>query len=97
MHCRTYEPWHPFFSKNPAYYSEKFNAAGLTYELGVAIFESRLVWLRGPKPASNHDITVFQQELIDKIPDGKHVVSDKGYWGEPNTISTPNAHDPDEL
>ena len=88
---------HPLLAKNPAYYSHKSNQAGLTYEIGVSIYANALVWLKGPKPASTHDITVFREELKNKIPDGKRVVGDNGYRGEPNTISTPNVHDPAEL
>ena len=59
MHCTTNEPIHPTFAKNPEYYSHKNNQAGVTYELGVSVYENKLVWIKGPKPASKHDITVF--------------------------------------
>lgn len=31
--------------------------------------------------------------LLDSIPDGRKVIGDKGYRGEPDKISTPNLHD----
>ena len=53
VHCRIYEP-----RKNPStkWYSHKCNGASLTYELAVALHSNRLVWIRGPSPASQHDI-----------------------------------------
>jgi hypothetical protein len=85
-------------SKNPAYYSHKFNQAGLNYELGISIYDKKLVWMNGPFPASRNDISIFRTEgLKDKIPVGKLVVGDKGYRGEPAIISTPNSHDSVEV
>ena len=85
-------------SKDPKYYSHKFNEAGLNYELGISIFENMLVWLNGPFEAGSPDITVFRTKgLKDKMPKGKKAIGDKGYRGEKRMISTPNAHDPEEL
>jgi hypothetical protein len=53
--------------------------------------------MKGPKPASTHDITIYREELKNKIPAGKRAIGDKGYRGEPNTISTPSSRDPEEL
>jgi hypothetical protein len=86
VHCKIHEPKHPYYSKNPEFYSHKFNQAGLTYELGIHVYENKLVWLKGPKPASTHDITVFREELKDKVPALKRVIGDNGYRGEPNSI-----------
>ena len=97
VHCGVGEPFHPLFSKNPAYYSHKNNQAGLGYELGVSVYENALVWLKGPSPAGKHDITTFREELKGKIPSGKRVIGDNGYKGESNVISTPNSHDPEAL
>lgn len=92
VHCRCYEPWHPLHSKNPEYYSHKFHQAGLTYELGIAVYESKLVWINGPFPAGQNDITVYRKALKAKIPDGKKVIGDRGYRGEKATIRLPNSH-----
>ena len=62
MHCRVNEPRDPILSKNPKYYSHKFKQSALNYELAVSVFESKLVWIRGPFPASKHDITIFKEE-----------------------------------
>ncbi len=50
------EPKHPTMSKNPAFYSHKFGSAGLNYELGISVFENKLVWMNGPFKAGKPDI-----------------------------------------
>ena len=94
VHCCIYEPRRDPSSK---WFSHKSNGAGLTYELGIAIRSNRLVWIAGPFPTSQHDITTFRGEkqnepkdqnaLIYKIPDGKRAIGDSGYKGEPGKIS----------
>lgn len=97
VHCQINEPIHPVYSKNPAYYSHKFNNPALTYELGVHIFENKLVWISERSPASTHDITVYRSNLKGKIPAGKRVIADNAYRKESNTVSAPNSQDADEL
>jgi hypothetical protein len=75
-----------------AHYSHKFNGAGVSYELGIAIYSSRLVWISGPFPASRHDLTIFRggkpneprdpNALISKIPQGKKGIGDSAYTAE---------------
>jgi hypothetical protein len=97
-HCHISEPQDENFSKNPQYYSHKFHKAALNYEIGLSIYENRLVWVNGPKPAGTwNDIKMFRDNLKMMIPGGKRVVGDRGYQGEPNIISTPNTHEPQEL
>jgi hypothetical protein len=74
------------------HYSHKFNGAGVSYELGIAIYSSRLVWIAGPFPASSHDLTIFRggkpnepkdpNALIFKIPQGKKGIGDSAYSAE---------------
>jgi len=98
IHCRIEEPMHPTKSKDKSYYSHKFNQAGLAYELGIAAYENRLVWVNGPFRASRHDVTILRRcGLKDKIPEGHKVIGDNGYVGEKLVVSTPNAHDPLEV
>jgi len=96
VHCRVNEPSNPRYSKNPEFYSHKFKHSALDYEIGLSIFENKVVWINGPFPASMHDITVFRSKLKSMIPDGKKVIADNGYNGE-QCISAPNSHDPPEL
>ena len=54
--------------------------------------------MNGPFKASRHDITIFRRGgLQDMVPEGNRIIGDRGYIGEPNLISTPNAHDPAAL
>jgi DDE superfamily endonuclease len=88
VHCRIQE-----VRKEPGakWYSHKSNGPGLSYELGIAIKSNRLVWINGPFPASQHDITIFRGNdtpgLIDQIPNGKRAIGDSGYRGEPSKVA----------
>lgn len=84
-------------SFNRQYFSHKFHSAGLSYELGISVFTNQVVWTNGPFPAGTADITIYRKGLKDKIPEGKRVIGDAGYRGEPKTISVPNQFDSKEL
>jgi SRSO17 transposase len=92
MHCRINEPR---TQPSVGWYSKKYNKAGLSYELGIAIRENKLVWINGPFPVGQNDLTIYRKPdgLKDKIPQGKKVVGDESYRAEPNTISTRNPFD----
>lgn len=96
VHCRIFEPR---IEPSTKWYSKKFNKAGLTYELGIAIFHDQLVWINGPFPAGENDMLVFRKDggLMSIIPKGKLVVADEGYRGEPNVCSTRNTFDDDDV
>ena len=107
VHCQIEEPKHPTLSKNPAFWSHKYNAAGLGYEIGIAIFEKKVVWLKGPFRAGKPDISVFKNGeddededevgLYDKIPPGHKGIADKGYPGCWDKLSKSNSHDSDAV
>lgn len=97
VHARRNEVTHFKWSKNPKYYSHKFKTAAVNYEIAIHLFESRVVHIRGPTPASKPDITIFRQELLGKIPDGHLAIGDKGYLGESEKLMTPNSHDSAEV
>lgn len=67
-HCPIQEPTKGHkYSKNPRYYSHKFNSAGLAYEVAVFIFTNNIVWINGPFPAGLGDDTIFAEKgLKDK-------------------------------
>jgi hypothetical protein len=100
VHCRIQE-----VRKEPSakWFDHKSHGAGVAYELGIAIRSGMLVWIKGPFPASTHDITMFRDEanpdhsLKEKIPTGKRGVGDSGYCGEPHKISTTRAGDTAEV
>lgn len=97
-HCRVFEPKHPTKSKNPEYYSHKFHQAGVNYEIGLSLFTSHVVWVKGPIPAGQNDMKIFREQgLMNAIPPGKLITGDRGYRGLPNLISTTNPRDPKEL
>ncbi|KAL3914673.1 MAG: hypothetical protein SGARI_000002 [Bacillariaceae sp.] len=97
VHFRINEPTHPDYNKNTKFYSHKFKTSALNYEIGIHLFESRVVHFRGPYRAALHDITIFREELVDKIPDGHFCIGDKGYIGEPEKVMGPNSHDTPEV
>jgi hypothetical protein len=69
------------------WYSHKFNAPGLNYELAVCIRENRICWTSGPYPASMHDITIYRKHLMGMVPQGRRGLGDSGYAGEPDTLT----------
>ena len=95
IHCWINEPSHPEWSQDPAYYSHKYNKAGLDYELGISLVDNRLLWMVGPFPAGTNGITVFREKgLLEELKKRKQsAIGDKGYNGEPEHCSTFNAHD----
>jgi hypothetical protein len=96
VHCRIHEPR---TQPSSGWYSKKFNKAGLTYELGVAVFHNNIVWVNGPFPAGQNDMRMFRKPggLMSKIPDGCRAIGDEGYRGQPNKVSTKNDFNSDEL
>ena len=95
-HCPIKEP-QPF---NTKWSSHKFGGSpAVNYEIGLQIDQSKLLWVNGPYPAGEfNDIQTFRTKgLKDKIPVGKRLIGDKGYKGEPDSISTQNDLDPREI
>jgi DDE superfamily endonuclease len=80
-HCRVQEPKDESLPMNKKWYSHKFNKAALNYELGLSVYENKLIWMKGPVPASTHDATIFKSELEGLIPRGKKVIADSVYSG----------------
>ena len=81
---------HERYSQDPKYFSHKFHQAGLSYELGVSLFTNQLVWVNDPFPAGHSNMKIYQNNLLGLIPDGKKVIADRGYRGEPQVVSLPN-------
>jgi DDE superfamily endonuclease len=77
---------------NKKWYSHKFKAAGLRYEVAICIKTGNIVWVHGPYPCgSNPDITIFRNGLKQALQQGEErVEADRGYRGEPLYISTPD-------
>lgn len=66
---------------DPAYYSHKFNASALTYEVGVAIFSDNIVWINGPFPAGMSDLKIFNEHGLSNLLSvcKEKAVGDSGY------------------
>jgi len=82
-----------------AWYTQKFNACGLRYEIGVCILTGWIVWLMGPFPCGDWpDIVCFRYALKQMLEDGERVEADDGYVGEdPTNVKVPGSmvHDQD--
>lgn len=84
--CRIQEP-RPF---SKTWFSQKFKGPAVKYEVALDVLTGRCVWINGPFRGSKNDVTIYREGLRQLIPPGKLVVGDKGYRGEPETISYPN-------
>ena len=95
VHFWIEEPQHPDWSQDREYFSHKYGHAGLCYELGISISESKLVWMNGKFKAGRSDNSIFKKEglMAKLISTGKRAIGDSGYPGHPEVISTPNNHD----
>ena len=82
------------------WYSHKHNGPGVSYEVCHDTIKDRIVWANGPYPAATHDLTIFrggtlksgkhtwlESSLYHRIPDGKRLIGDSGYIGEPEKVS----------
>jgi hypothetical protein len=94
-HCDTNEPVHAIWSQDKKMFSHKSGQAGWNYELGIALFVSKLIWMRGPFKAGESDNQTFQirglKEKLETVK--KRGIADGGYPGHPKLLSTPNNHD----
>lgn len=94
-HVWKKEPSHIEFSMDTSEFSHKYNKAASSYELGISL-TGGLIWMNGPFPGGTNDITIFRSPggLKEKLEElGKRAIGDRGYRGEPNLVSYPNALD----
>ena len=80
---RIEEPIDPDFRKNSKFNAFKFDKAGVNVEMGLNLFQDRVVWVNGPFSGSVHALTVFWEEggLKQKMEETGNikVIGDKGY------------------
>lgn len=77
------------FSKR--WYSHKFKAPGLRYEVAVSILGGDIVWTNGPFPCGAWpDISIFRSGLMEKLLPMEMVEADRGYRGQPDKVRTPD-------
>jgi len=94
-HCKVNEPSHPECSMDEKCFSHKHKNSGMSYELGIHLFESKLIWMNGPFPAGRNDNGNFSQGGLKAklISIQKKALGDKGHNGHPEACSTYNAFD----
>ena len=95
VHFWIEEPQHPTWSQDRECHSHKCNKAGLCYELGVSLSESRLVWMNGKFRAGLSGNSIFQNKGLKLKLEStrKRAIGDGNYTGNPHVVSTPNKHD----
>lgn len=100
-HFHLNEPRDPVMRRNPVNYSFKFNLAGLNYEIALHLWASRCVHAKTQERGSVNDILMFRKSLLQKIPEGKRVIADKGYTAgsdeERCRLAVPNTLDSEEV
>jgi hypothetical protein len=91
------------------WYEHKSNSCGVKYEYAVHLWTSSIVSMRGPFPASVHDMNVFRggdrgdkenwdrTSLYFKMPPGMRGVGDSGYGGEPEKITVSKSEHSKEM
>jgi hypothetical protein len=102
-HCPIEEPF-PF---STIWSSHKLGGKpGVSYEIALCIYTSRLLWLHGPTPpGKQNDIRVFKEKFMGEIQQymdsvGGRIIKglgDKGYRGASKYLSTHNNFDPPEI
>lgn len=78
------EPTHPTLHKNKKMFDRKGGKAGWTYEIGLHLWKSKIVWVNGPFPPNDGgDPDIYQKDggLMQTIPEGKKAIADKIYKG----------------
>lgn len=77
--------------KDKRYYTHKFKAGGLRYEVALSIRSSDIVWIAGPYlPGIWNDLAIFRLGLMYMLEDGERIEADDGYKGEcPQYVKCP--------
>ena len=74
--CRICEPA-PF---SPRWYSHKFKAAGVRYEIVISIWSASIVSAVGSYPCGEFsDVKIFRKGLKKHLDDNEQVITDSGY------------------
>lgn len=79
------------FAQLKAWFSYKYRAAGIRYEIALCILTSDIVWIHGGFPAGDwNDLEIFRHALIHELDPNERVETDKGYRGVfPATAKVP--------
>lgn len=75
---------------DPLWYSYKFRAAGLRYEIGLNIRTGDIVWAFGGFPCGNYtDLNLAREAFVFALDDNERALADKGY-ADPTCFILPN-------
>jgi hypothetical protein len=77
LDCSCSEP----FPASKDMFSKKFNGPGLKYEVGICIKTGHIVWINGPFPAGNSEVTIFRGYLEGQLAEWELVETDTGLRG----------------
>lgn len=65
---------------DPKWYSHKFKAAGLRYEVGLSITTGKIVWQYGGFACGEmNDLMIARDKLVQFLIPNEKVLADKGY------------------
>lgn len=67
---------------NRKWYSHKFKAAGVRYEVGISIVGGDIVWASGGLPCGEWPDLKIAREIYVHIAANEFTLADKGYRGE---------------
>lgn len=81
-HCHSKEITHETKKWDSSMWSHKYNTSGVNYEIALCIWTNQVAWVRGPHKATAHDLSVFRDGLLARVPPGKKVIGDSIYTGE---------------
>ncbi|KAJ3279288.1 hypothetical protein HDU79_000714 [Rhizoclosmatium sp. JEL0117] len=71
-----------------ALFSHKFKSAGYRFQVATALVTSKIVYISGGTPCRMfNDLDQAQRTLLLELEDGEKVAADKGYCGDPRTIT----------
>jgi DDE superfamily endonuclease len=60
----------------------------------LSVFTNQVIWVNGPFPAGENDISIFKNRGLRKmIPDGRWAIADNGYRGILSKIRTSSSLD----
>ena len=76
-HCPIKEPFRPL---DTSYYSHKLHRAALVYEVGLSIYNYKMVWVAGGVGAGCGDLELARESgVLNFIEANELVAADKGY------------------
>lgn len=74
------------------FFSHKFKAGGLRYEVALNIQNGEIVWIAGPfEPGLYNDLQIFRMGLMHMLEENERCEADDGYLGEPTKIKCPKS------